>query len=713
MVRRENAATPPFGSAAGALGLRQWQKSAFPSPPLQTISPSNKPALNRQRDHSACQKQDTPLKIKKTRENLRHDAYYHDIPPTCLHTLPRADSYCANSTSDGLAPSVTSLAADLDQTGTGDAAASTAETTNSADIPSSVDAVHLSPLNSDSAQKYRSVSRRMLSKVRQGILDRSRSQSIRLTESEPSLIRRISSRRKPRHADSRRVQSYELDRDTLGHLRPSHVEGSPETTLTSTKSFSTATDSMLESTESNEPFVSEQNVHPIESLLASERPCSPQAVTTAASHKAYKSRLTSRAYGLRNGDDVPRALQVPCVELSVLCERGTLEPTAEQDIWVAIEVVVRTKAISGVDGDSYPGVSRTAPPQDPASCPVIGYITSLRLCFKPAGACSLLEVIGQRALKNAHPGDRCAIFAKIHVPAVEYEPHDTAGTSDAMFVELEGMMGILESELLHVEARFRHSLFPRDNIGTVRQVATLKRPKPQSRWTMLDAEQTNEASASIQVALASHFADKYPADRALRLISRYLGPARAKLNDVRDICRRLESILVQTDAQDLTRNPTVTVTNLDIDSSAGLTSVAETHDAHMFAVIAELEASHVEVNGQTPVKNVPATSSLSAKLSPSAPILTPNTPKSSFAQAPSTQSDSARTVWRHIRHSSLSVQDFGTLAVEGLQQLEAGDDTLRTLRKQALANKRSVGVETLKGWKWDDMLSNRGEAPWL
>lgn len=59
-------------------------------------------------------------------------------------------------------------------------------------------------------------------------------------------------------------------------------------------------------------------------------------------------------------------------------------------------------------------------------------------------------------------------------------------------------------------------------------------------------------------------------------------------------------------------------------------------------------------------------------------------------------------------------------APETLEQLEAGDGAVRELRRQALANKRSVGAETLRAWRWDGKNGRRREgggagvgAPWM
>ena len=75
--------------------------------------------------------------------------------------------------------------------------------------------------------------------------------------------------------------------------------------------------------------------------------------------------------------------------------------------------------------------------------------------------------------------------------------------------------------------------------------------------------------------------------------------------------------------------------------------------------------------------------------------------------------DSARQLWRHIRRTSLSAKHLEEMTSN---QLEADDEQSRELRRRALMNKRSIGAETLRAWKWEERMQDReepGEAPWM
>ncbi|KAF2211842.1 hypothetical protein CERZMDRAFT_90896 [Cercospora zeae-maydis SCOH1-5] len=80
---------------------------------------------------------------------------------------------------------------------------------------------------------------------------------------------------------------------------------------------------------------------------------------------------------------------------------------------------------------------------------------------------------------------------------------------------------------------------------------------------------------------------------------------------------------------------------------------------------------------------------------------------------PSDANDTAHQLWQHLRRDSLSADKMLiALSGESLHQLEATDEELKALRERALANKRSIGAETLKACKWDDKQTH-GATPWL
>ena len=71
--------------------------------------------------------------------------------------------------------------------------------------------------------------------------------------------------------------------------------------------------------------------------------------------------------------------------------------------------------------------------------------------------------------------------------------------------------------------------------------------------------------------------------------------------------------------------------------------------------------------------------------------------------------DAARELWRHIRQSSLSTNQSAVTNSQQLHYLKASDDTVKELHQRALANKRSVGAETLREWKWDEQMNERSK----
>jgi hypothetical protein len=59
------------------------------------------------------------------------------------------------------------------------------------------------------------------------------------------------------------------------------------------------------------------------------------------------------------------------------------------------------------------------------------------------------------------------------------------------------------------------------------------------------------------------------------------------------------------------------------------------------------------------------------------------------------------------------LQQLAESKPETLTELEANDEVVKELRRKALANKRSVGAETLRAWRWDEKRGQGGVAPWM
>ena len=64
----------------------------------------------------------------------------------------------------------------------------------------------------------------------------------------------------------------------------------------------------------------------------------------------------------------------------------------------------------------------------------------------------------------------------------------------------------------------------------------------------------------------------------------------------------------------------------------------------------------------------------------------------------------------------MSARQLEEMTPELLSNLEAGHDSIRELRRRAIANKRSIGAETLRAWKWEEDMQTKArpaEAPWM
>lgn len=693
--------TPP-GHASTALGLRHWQHSAFASPPFRAISPSSKPALRQQRDHSACRHPDAPLRVKKTRENLKNVESYPNLVPPCLHicALTQYDSskpYPRElEASTSVEPVVRSVRYD-------DSTNNSTQTTLPPYTPQDYAKIPPPPRSlpdSPRMVRQKSVSRRMLSRVKQGISTRTKDayeKPVRATESETSLFRRLSSRRKQSSETERRAQSFEISRNSVDSTLEEYMRdasGSSRSFIDSTVSTSEILDhAFAEHTSSSTPSVANGQIGLVVDGVSPSPP--PPPSPTPEPTPRPSTRLPLRLLGMAA---TTWPIEIPYIALNVSMDYSTLDVGAEKDVWIAIEATVCTQV-----HDS----SNAAKHQDN----VLGAITSLRLCYKPAHPCHILDIVGQKVLKDLQVGDTCSLFVRVHVPKIE---HRGSSTNDkecddqaSLFTDLESMVGTLETEVLHVEARYRHALLPHDNVVTVRHNSSIRRPKIDSRWSIIDAyaDPLESLSESVCAKLAKYLAEHYPAERALRLLDRYISAPSRHDCDVQLVRQKLVDSLTGYDQASLgdtyataSIKPRLIITDNDLEPHSN--SVENEHFSTA-PCTPSAEHTHNSPSALKPAhRTKPRSASLMAlKLSPP-----PTTPSDC-------QPDEARTIWRHIRHSSLTAEQLVALATP------EQDEALLQLQRRAVANKRSVGAETLRGWKWEEKTQElgrrKGEAPWL
>ncbi|KAI7526968.1 hypothetical protein KC331_g16639, partial [Hortaea werneckii] len=357
----------------------------------------------------------------------------------------------------------------------------------------------------------------------------------------------------------------------------------------------------------------------------------------------------------------------------------------------------------------------------------LGSVTSLRLCFKPAPGCQVLDIVGQKTAKDLKFNQVCSLFVSVNVPKLNLTAaDDSEPDNSSLLEELESIVGTLDTDILHVEARYRHSLLPYDNVVNVRYTAKLRRPKAESRWSLPTALNDLSVSDEVHTKIAIHLADHYSPRRAIGLIDRCLGVEVAASEAVRQVRQTLLRDLDREDLVDGEPKPSVIVT--DIDTLASGLGAPPTADDSATTVDGPCESAFFCLAGNNDVAASIAVHSETKKRSTSASALTTHQPppfsrphadqsfsSTNISSLRATQQDDARKVWRHIRQSSLSAKQAAELESLPVHQIEAKDEKLRELRKQALANKRSVGAETLKDWKWTEKIEEmkKAEMPWL
>lgn len=584
-------------------------------------------------------------------------------------------------------------------------------------------------------QRQKSVSRRMLSRVKQGIASKSKSsQSVRATGSETGLVRRLSGRRKPSSDAERRSHSFELSRDSIESTieEVSGVSGvSTDTPPPVQRSF---TDSTVSTSEVLEDLASIQipphsgdafGTYIGQPFLANNSSPTPELETPSPQPTPRPLR---QPLGSVAGSRSKVSVAVPCVDLTVTVDSTSVDVHSKRDIWVTIDALVGLKtgeltsdwigsAVEEHLGANYPPVDFSPPRMNELETRnqqyPCGTITNLRLCYKPGDGCRIRNIIGQKSYRDLAVGQQCTLFIKLGVPRMQKSDDSVEPDQESLLAEIESMIGTLETDVLHVEARYRHSLFPSDNVVALKHTCKVLRPKTDSRWSIIEFYEKDDSSSSVHALLAQYLAAHYAADEALDLLHRYFDYDTRARPGLAEICSMLQNkINVQRNGLD-DQQPEVVVTDTNLPRDGGDGTVPEHFDT--------APSTPGESKARTSDKPTDGPSLLrSSTLGPpriSAPRTTKAIASSTPIGANSHEShDSAQQLWRHIRRTSLSTRQLEEMTPDRVSSLEAGDDSLKELRRRAIANKRSIGAETLRIWKWEEDMQAKekpAEAPWM
>lgn len=207
-------------------------------------------------------------------------------------------------------------------------------------------------------QRHKSVSRRMLSRVKEGISHRSRSsQSMRgPQEFDAGLTRKLSGKGKQSSEEQPRLRSFEVSRNSID----SFVDG--------TRSAAEAESSYRSFTDCSVSTASTTGSTTSVSTPPQSRPATP---ATSTHTRQYSGRLLSPSPRARSptGDPTPKAalksvafglgagclnLQatIPFVDLSILVDRDSVDVDLTKDLWVAVEGTVQSRVAEAFNAQS-------------------------------------------------------------------------------------------------------------------------------------------------------------------------------------------------------------------------------------------------------------------------------------------------------------------------------------------------------------------------
>jgi hypothetical protein len=319
---------------------------------------------------------------------------------------------------------------------------------------------------------------------------------------------------------------------------------------------------------------------------------------------------------------------------------------------------------------------------------------------------------------------------KLFVPRIRPSNSTRAGEDidqQSLFAELQSIVGTLEQDVLHVEIRYKHSLVPETNTLTCRVACKLRRPKTDSRWSICST--SDGQATNVHERLAKYIISQCPPQQALDLIHYHLGHAASAEHPIDQLCAALETQLREQTAASFEAaadKPSILISDTSLEPDSSLAS--PTPSDH-FSTAPCSPLSNTLTTTQTSVKSstslltaTPAKRKPTPAIPPAHPLISAakvttavsNSHSEASPADPGSGSDDARALWKHIRQASLStLQQLVESQPETLAELEANDDVVKELRRKALANKRSVGAETLRAWRWDEKRSHGGVAPWM
>ena len=348
----------------------------------------------------------------------------------------------------------------------------------------------------------------------------------------------------------------------------------------------------------------------------------------------------------------------------------------------------------------------------------MGELSRVKIDVDCRDDCHVKDFIVNPQLIKLRPGQHVTSLVKIVVPPIPKKDSEDSVTSDELYEQICQMLGESMTELFTTKVVYQHSLFSKGTHLTTQNTCSLRRSDKRSPWSRPTSSPSSQHK--VDYGRAVFVARNWPPHIALEHLHRKFGSAYFEPGHASCIHQIREELEFQVDVgQSWERLKTQQRPPQEV--SFG--DRQQYQPANQTP--SSLHISTSETDTATDTQTVTVSQLTTAEESVSPP---PET--TAVDDLKPLEQDAARKIWQSMRRNSRTVSSI--LAVDGhdphslhmstgpeisLEQLEAEDKQLREIRREALRNKRSVGADTLRDFRWEGIRERfeRGgrSMPWM
>ena len=339
-----------------------------------------------------------------------------------------------------------------------------------------------------------------------------------------------------------------------------------------------------------------------------------------------------------------------------------------------------------------------------------GDISDISVKVVPCPGCQIEGVLGDSSKRVLRLGQNFSMFVRVKADTTtnrisprlmrDANLRQKSNIENA-FAGLEQLLGETEFPLFTVRAIYKHSFFPPNSVVVTEETCMIRKLDRTVLWgapSFNNSDSQNDsARAELHKRLAFFIATNSTPKEALSELDRvFSGPNRntACPQFVNSVREELHHQLLVLGHRATTEPPKVMPNNCQ----------------DYFPCLGRFSLEAIEKKLQTVGPGL----ELSKARSPSGSPVTIIHQRVTGNTEPEELTDQATQIWRHMRKDSKVHQKSANSSNESIIRLEPSDERIRELRKRAIQNKRSVGVDSLRSLALVGPATFGGvNAPWL